>query len=119
MLVYEWLEIGYDKGIIDEIPVDSYVSFASAYSKWFSSKMNTIKPQSLDRIEVTYNKYLKGSEFENMPIHTVDEKAIYTFLNNVIITYGNINKKEYDRIYQIVNNVMYYAFDIDIGYCHP
>lgn len=118
MLVNEWLEIGYDKGIIDEIPVDSYVSFATAYTKWFSSKMNTIKPQSLDRIEVTYNKYLKGSEFENMPIHTVDEKAIYTFLNNVIITYGNINKKEYDRIYQIVNNVMYYAFDIDIGYCH-
>lgn len=60
MLLNEWLEIGYDKGIIDEVPVDSYVSFASAYSKWFFSKMNTIKPQSLDRIEVTYNKYLKG-----------------------------------------------------------
>lgn len=117
MLENEWLDIGYSKGIIDEMPVDSIVPFCDCYNRWFCSKMHHLRPQSLDRIECTYNRYFPDSVFNITPVHNLDEKSVYTFLNEIIIRYGNITKKEYDRIYQIVNNVMYYAFDLDIGYC--
>lgn len=117
MLENEWLDIGYSKGIIDSIPVESIIPFCDCYNKWFCSKMQHLRPQSLDRIECTYNRYFPGSAFSVTPVHELDEKAVYSFLNGIILSHGNITKKEYDRIYQIVNNVMYYAFDLDIGYC--
>lgn len=117
MLVSEWLDIGYSKGIIDSVPTDSIIPFRVCYNKWFCSKMNVLKPQSLDRIECTWKKYFFDSEFINCPVHEIDEKCVYTFLNSLILSHGNLTKKEYDRIYQVVNNVLYYAFDLDIGYC--
>ena len=117
MQLNEWLEIGYSKGIIDEVPTDSMIPFCDVYHKWFCSKMQSVRPQSLDRIECTYNRYFPGTEFDTLPVHSIDEKTVYTFLNGIIISRGNITKKEYDRIYQIVNNVLYYAYDLDMGYC--
>lgn len=118
MLEKEWLDIGYSRGIIDTVPADSIVPFCDCFNKWFCSRMHSLKPQSLDRIECTWNKYFLCSSFILSPVHEIDEKAVYTFLNGLILSHGNITKKEYDRIYQIVNNVMYYAFDLDIGYCN-
>ena len=117
MQLNEWLEIGYSKGIIDEVPTDSVVPFCDVFKKWFCSKMQSLRPQSLDRIECTYNRYFPCTEFDAQSVHAIDEKTVYTFLNGIIISRGDITKKEYDRIYQIVNNVLYYAYDLDIGYC--
>lgn len=117
MLVNEWLDIGYSKGIIDSVPSDSIVPFFICYNQWFRSRLNVLKPQSIDRIECTWRKYFDTNTFVNNPVHEIDEKCVYTFLNSLILSYGNITKKEYDRIYQIVNNVLYYAFDLDIGFC--
>ena len=56
MLENEWLTIGYEKGIITDVPADKQVSFKLVYDGWFLTKINAIKPQSVDRIECTYNK---------------------------------------------------------------
>lgn len=61
----EWLAIGYEKGIIDELP---------------------------------------------------ETEQVYKFMNNIILHSGKITRKEYLRIYQIVNNVMLYASDLNIGH---
>lgn len=118
MLKEEWLSIGYEKGIIEDISLEEQVSFETAYRKWFKTKINQIRPQSVDRIEVTYNKYYAYSDFVKMPVHSLDEVNIYTFLNKILTERGNITKKEYGRIYQIVNNVMQYANDLHIGHCY-
>ena len=118
MLKEEWLSIGYEKGLIDDISESEWVSFESAYKAWFKTKINRIRPQSVDRIEVTYNKYYAGTDFVKTPVHGLNEFAIYTFLNKILVERGNITKKEYGRIYQIANNVMQYAFDINMGHCY-
>ena len=52
----EWLDIGYDKGII-ELNKEEEVTFRDAYKKWFVMKMGFNRPPTMDRIEVTYNRY--------------------------------------------------------------
>lgn len=118
MLKDEWLAIGYEKGLIDDVSENEWVSFSDVYKAWFMMKMNRIKPQSVDRIEVTYNKYYYGSRLADMPVHTIDESKIIAFLNDTIVRCGNITEKEYARIYQIVNNVMQYGFDTKRGHCY-
>ena len=117
MLKEEWLSIGYEKGLIDDVEESEQVPFSDVYRAWFKMKINRIKPQSVDRIEVTYNKYYMASELARMPVHAIDEQKIIAFLNDIIIR-GSITSKEYARIYQIVNNVMRYGFDTRCGRCY-
>jgi len=118
MLKEEWLSIGYEKGLIDDVSENEWVTFSEVYKAWFKTKINRIRPQSVDRIEVTYNKYYAFTEFVKEPVHSIDEFKIYTFLNKILIERGNICKKEFARIMQIVNNVMVYAFDLNIGHAY-
>lgn len=113
-----WIEEGYKLGIIKDVDFDEQVSFETAYRGWFKTKINRIRPQSVDRIECTYNKYFACSDFVKMSVHLLDEVTIYTFLNTILTERGNITKKEYGRIYQIANNVMQYAYDIGMGHCY-
>lgn len=115
----EWLDIGYKNGLIEDVKREEWVCFHEVYRAWFQTKINRIRPQSVDRIEVTYNKYYKDSDLEKMAVHTITETVIYKFLNDIIVRHGNITYKEYQRIYQIVNNVMQYATDVQLGYCKP
>lgn len=117
MLAEEWMEIGYEKGLIEDVKEEEWVLFSTVYVSWFKTKINRIRPQSVDRIEVTYNKYYRDSELAKAPVHQINETVIYKFLNEIILRYGNITHKEFQRIYQIVNNVMVYACDTGLGYC--
>lgn len=110
----EWIEIGMEKGIIDEVCFDP-VPFSVVYRKWFLMKMNIVKPQSLDRIECTYNRYYLLSDFVALPVHEVTENVVIQFLNDVITSMGSITEKEFGRLFQIVNNVMVFALDLKIG----
>ncbi len=115
----EWLSIGYDKGIISDIPDSEQVTFENVYHRWFLSKIRTIKPQSVDRIEVSYKKYYSDSSFVKLPVHTITEKTISVFLNGIIKEQADITYKEYGRISQIVHQVMAYAYELDLGHCSP
>lgn len=107
----EWLSIGYDKGIIDT-PNCEKIPFYSVYHEWFLMKRNIVKPQSLDRIEVTYNKYYYESTLSEMYICDISDNDIIDFLTAIIVKYGNVTYKEYSRILQIVSNVLVYARDL-------
>lgn len=112
----EWLNIGYDKNIIDDFPADEAVSFLHVYKLWFKMKMHCVKPETLDRIEVTFNKYYAQSELVCAFVHTFDKLLVCNFLNSVIVDY-HISRKEFERVYQIINNVLVYALDMNIGHC--
>lgn len=112
----EWLNIGYSNGLIVDFDINECVTFGEVYKQWFKSKMNTIKPQSLDRIECTFNRYYRDSDISSMYVHKFDEDYINKFLNGLILN-NSITKKEYARIYQIINNVLQYALDCNIGHC--
>ena len=116
MLESQWLAMGYQNGIIEDVPLDNQVIFKNVYSAWFQVKINSIKPQSVDRIECTYNKYYANTSIIDMPVHKINEVYIYQYLNDILIKNKNITKKEFNRIYQIVNNTMRYAFECNIGY---
>lgn len=77
-------------------------------------KLKTIKSQSCDRIECTYNHYYVGSSLELVPVSEMTETIIIRFLSDIVIS-GGITAKEFSRIYQIINNVMKYVRDMDIG----
>lgn len=111
----EWLSIGYDKHIIEDVPEAECVLFSDVYKHWFIMKMHKIKPDSLDRIECTYNKYYSGTSFACSFVHQIDKDVICNFLNSVIVD-NCINYKEFGRIWQIVNNVLVYAYDMSLGF---
>lgn len=114
MTLNEWIDIGTSKGIVEDISFDP-VPFCSCFRKWFLMKMNIVKPQSLDRIECTYNRYYLLSDLNQQPLHEIQEQTIIDFLNEIIISRGTISEKEFGRIFQIINNVMVYALDLNIG----
>lgn len=110
----EWMDIGLEKGIIDDELIES-IPFSFAYHKWFLMKMNMIKPQSLDRIECTYNRYYQLSNFVKNNVCDITEQTVIDFLNDIILARGSISEKEFGRLFQIVNNVMIFALDLKIG----
>lgn len=114
MNVNEWINLGYSSGAITQSGADE-VSFQEVYKQWFRMKLNVIKAQSCDRIEVTYNRYYSGNWIENYSITSLDENTIIRFLTEIVIGCGNITSKEFRRIFQIVNNVMVYAKDLNLG----
>lgn len=114
MTLDEWIDIGTSKGIVEDSKYDC-VLFSECFRKWFLMKMNLVKPQSLDRIECTYNRYYRNSSLEIMPVHDITEQSIISFLNEIIVSRGCITEKEFGRLYQIVHSVMTYALDLQIG----
>lgn len=110
----EWLDIGFSNGIID---MEDYVEmkFSDAYRIWFLMKMKCIKRQSLDRIEVTYNRYYQSTSFIEKCISKITEKDIIDFLLSVVIQSGSMARKEFSRIYQIVNGTLLYMRDTSQG----
>lgn len=82
---------------------------------WFLMKLQMIKAQSCDRIECTYNRYYAGSWLESSPVSELNEKTVARFLTEVVRGRGGVSRKEFGRIYQIVNNVLVYAKDMELG----
>lgn len=112
----EWLSIGYDKHIIEDVPQDDVLSFSQLYCLWFKMKMARVRGSTLDRIEVTYNRYYRDTDFAGLSVPTIDGAVVCRFLNSVIVNCG-VTRKEFERIYQIVNNVLTYGHDMGYGYC--
>lgn len=107
----EWMELGYSSGVI-EVCEGSKVSFEEVYRDWFRMKRNVIRPQSLDRIECTWNRHYSGSCFVKMFVSDISDSDIINFLNGILVREGRITYKEFSRILQIVNNVLVYARDL-------
>lgn len=110
----EWLEIGYDKHIID---LEEYeeIPFHVMFRQWFCMKMKLCSGNTMDRIEVTYNKYLIQDKLDNMNISQITENDIIDFLTACILKYPKMNLKEFKRILQVVNNPLVYAKDLHVG----
>lgn len=106
----EWLEIGRKSGAVEICRKST--TFAEIYKKWFLMKMRTVKPQTLDRIECTYNRYYKGMELETRQLHEIDTSYLCEYLGAMLLRLGQLTHKEYKRLYQILNNVLVYAYDL-------
>lgn len=113
MKLQEWIEIGMNSGVIDREPIQE-MTFEQVYKKWFLMKLNVIKAQTCDRIECTWNRYYKGSSFVGTFVSAVDEAAVIRFLTTIVVGKG-ISARDFGRIFQIVNNVMVYAKDLQLG----
>lgn len=114
MNIQEWINLGMKNGLVDFNAIEE-LKFEEVYQKWFLMKLKTIKLQSCDRIECCYNKYYRNSSFASLYVSVIDESSISAFLTRVIIGEGGVSRKEYRRIYQIVNNVLIYAKDLGLG----
>lgn len=110
----EWLEIGIKNGVVEKVTVNP-CTFGEVYGKWFCMKMGMIKPQSLDRIEVTYNKYYRDAQIASDDISVMDTAYVSNYLNILLLQQGSVTPKEFKKIYQIVNNVLEYASSLNIG----
>lgn len=113
MTKQEWLEIGLSKGII-EIDEAERMTFREAYREWFKMKMTFNKSQTMDRIEVTYVKYYKGTDFDCMYISDITEENMIAFLLRICKT-NIITFREMSRIMQIIKGVLIFMRDINKG----
>lgn len=110
----KWLQIGYDSNVIDLETVEE-ITFRHAFSEWFLMKMKVCKPDSVDRIEVTFNRYYDTDEFVEKYISTISENDIIDFLTACMIKNPDMTYKEFCRILQIVNNTLVYFKDLRRG----
>ena len=110
----EWLEIGYSKNIIEQEAFEE-IPFHEAYSEWFMMKQKCIKSQSLDRIEVTYNRYYKDTAFSEKNISQISDTDIANFLLSAILQNGTMSYKELSRLLQVVRGTLVYMRDIGKG----
>ena len=110
----EWLEIGYSKNIIEQEAFEE-IPFHEAYSEWFMMKQKCIKSQSLDRIEVTYNRYYKNTAFSEKNISQISDTDIANFLLSAILQNGTMTYKELSRLLQVVRGTLVYMRDIGKG----
>lgn len=114
MTKQEWLEIGYDKHIID---LDDFeeIPFFVAYGQWFCMKMTVVKPGTLDRIECVWQRYYAEDDMVEKCISKISEDDIIAFLMGCIAKTPSVTYKEYLRVLQIVNNVLVYMRDLRCG----
>ncbi len=105
--------MGYENHLIEADAVNVPL-FEAVYRTWFNYKRKQIKPQSLDRIEGTWNRYYRETPFARERISMLDESAVISFINSVFASCGSMTLKEYRKVYQIVNNVLAYAVDFDV-----
>lgn len=85
-------------------------TFSNVFHHWFMFKLNQIKPQSADRIEVTYNKYFKNKPIASMDVRKFDTLfCINWFLN--VLNNNPMTYKEYQRIMQLFEGVYVFAVD--------
>ncbi len=81
-------------------------AFERNYRIWFNQL--DIKPQSKDRIEVTYNKYFKGTAFDSKDVRFMDSKYIVEFLNRILVSEGSMKTKAFAKITQIIKETLYF-----------
>ncbi|MCM1104711.1 MAG: site-specific integrase [Clostridium sp.] len=110
----EWVEIGYSNRLI-ECTKENSISFADAFAKWFRMKQSCIKAQSLDRIEVTYNRYCRDTEFSERLVATITDSDVTSFLTSCISEAGNMTYKELARLMQVVRTPLVYLRDLECG----
>lgn len=70
------------------------------------------KGGTVDRIEVTYNKYFRKDAFIEMYISNISEKDIIAFITAIVTRSGALSKKDYERIFQILRGVLVYMKDL-------
>ena len=108
----QWIQNGYEMGVI-EAEVDNCATFEELYNAWFLMKRNNVKPETLDRIECTYNRhFIIDREFIESACSIMDETYIIDWLTRLIVKMGNITRREFDRIYQVLHGVLVYAHDM-------
>lgn len=110
----EWLSIGYEKNIIEVMQQDE-IPFRDAYAAWFRMKMTCVKPSSLDRIEVTWNKYYEGHPISEKYVSRITERDIIDFLTPTILSGACTTLKEFQRIMQVMRGTLVYFRDIGKG----
>ncbi len=111
----EWLDIGYDKGIINQ---DDYeeITFSDAYKEWFVMKIQTTKQPTVDRIEVTYNRHYRDMPIIEKCISKITDTDIIVFLTEKRLS-ENISDRELGRIKQIIKGTLTYMRDVNKGGC--
>lgn len=107
----QWIRLGYDQGIIDEIYVDDPTTFDQVYRDWLKLKLTKIKAQTCTRYDDTYRKYIEGTDLSKIYVHSIDEQLLADFINACIKKYSISTAKEYDRLYGLLHSVLAWAFD--------
>lgn len=110
----EWIEIGYANRLIESAKSGG-LCFSDAFWKWFCMKQAGIKGQSLDRIEVTYNRYCRNTGFSEKSISVMTDADIIGFLTSCISQTGNMTYKELARLMQVVRAPLVYLRDLECG----
>lgn len=115
MTKQEWIGIGYQNGIINQEDHEE-IRFKDAYQEWFLMKMKTTKPPTVDRIEVTFNKYYKHDNLIEKYISTITDADIIAFYTRICAR-EPLTDRQLGRISQIMKSVLLFMRDLDKGGC--
>ncbi len=114
MTEHEWIKHGYMMGVVEPDTIASE-TFRDMYRQWFAMKSNKVRPDTLDRIECTFRRYLQhDTKFLDYPCAKIDEKYLVDWLTKLILGRGNVTEREFGRLYQILRGVHTYAYDSEL-----
>lgn len=74
-------------------------------------KRRTCRGPTVDRIEVTWNRYYSDTPLLEKCISEITENDIMDFFTDLLTKNGSFSPKEWERVYQIMNNVLVYMRD--------
>lgn len=85
------------------------------YRNW-RLRMKIVQPQTVDREEQTYLRYIPKRELARKDVRKLTTKDIYTFLISIIQEYEAITNKEWQRIRHVIKAVIDYVYDEEFDF---
>ena len=76
------------------------------------------KKQSVDRIEVTFNKYFANTKVLEMPISAISDADIIKILHWIIYSYPHMTLKEFAKVMQVMKSPWYICVISAKAECH-
>ena len=105
-----------DLEILDRIAGDKMYQFGNAFIRFRNLKlfMSGVTPETVDRYEVTYNRYFANSVLATMDIRQIDSNAVSNFFVQIISKEKKMTTREFQRIKHILKATIDFVYDEEL-----
>ncbi len=105
-----------DREALERITGNRRYWFENVFLRFRNFKlfMSSVTPETVDRYEVTYNRYFPESLLATMDIRQIDSTAVSNFFVQIIRKEKTMTTREFQRIKHIVKATIDFAYDEEL-----
>lgn len=114
-------EAAKDQDTLDRITGSKMYQFENVFLRFRNFKlfMGGVTPETVDRYEVTYNRYFPNSLLATMDIRQIDSTVVSNFFVRIIREEKKMTTREFQRIKHIVKATIDFAYDEELDDVPP